>query len=187
MRKIVQSRRVRLGISLGAAAACIPLLLGIASCSASGSVASGAHSQGATEGVGASGSHAPTGVSSHIVLLSDVLISGTNEQGVLLIENDSGRSIPAGCTRIEVQLVNSQMPLEVHPTPACPPAMLPVGITRLPFTLNASQTVCAVPSGAVATSSDCKPLPAGSYRTQLYQGLNIPDPPAVTVQVVRHR
>jgi hypothetical protein len=103
---------------------------------------------------------------------------------VLVIQNNSGARISAGCLRIEVQLVNSQMPLEVHPTPFCPPATIPVGLTRLPFTLNGSQTVCQVPNGDIANASYCKPLPPGRYRTQLYPGLNIPYPSGVPVQVV---
>jgi hypothetical protein len=107
-----------------------------------------------------------------------------NERGVLVIDNNSGRQVSAGCRRIEVQLVNSQMPLELHPTPFCPPASLPVGTTRLPFTLKGSDTVCEAPNGATANASDCKPLPPGRYRTQLYPGLNISYPPGVPVQVV---
>lgn len=184
MPKKVQNRGCGLSLPLGAAAACIPLLLGVGACSAGGSAALRGHSQATTEGVAVTRSHGATGMSSHIVLHSNMLVSGTNEQGVLAIENNSGRSISAGCLRIEVQLVTSQTPLEVHPTPSCSPATLPIGPTRLPFTLTASQTVCQVPNGATANASYCKPLPPGIYRTQLYPGLNIPYPPTVRVQVV---
>jgi hypothetical protein len=103
---------------------------------------------------------------------------------VLLIDNNSGQPVLAGCLRIELQLTNSQVSLELHPTPSCPAATLPVGITRLPFTLNASHVVCQVPNGALANAGFCKPLPPGNYRTQLYPGPNIPDPPNITVRVV---
>ncbi len=174
-----RTRGIRLRFSLGAAAICVPSLLGLVACSAGRSVASGA-----TDRVEPASGHGPTGVSSHVSLHSSTLVSGMNEQGMLVIENNSGRPISAGCLRIEVQLVNPHMPLELHPTPACPPATLPVGITRLAFTLKGSETVCVVPNGATASPSYCRPLPAGAYRTQIYPGVNIPDPPAVPVQVV---
>ena len=180
----VRSKGVRLSTSLGAAATCLPFLLGFGACSASRSVASGGHSQIATEGVVATGGHSRTGVSARVVLRSNTLVAGLDEQGVLVIENNSGREISAGCLRVEVQLVNAKRPLELHPTPSCPAATLPIGTTRLPFTLKGSETVCEVPDGATANASYCKPLPPGGYRTELYPGVNIPYPPGVPVQVV---
>lgn len=171
-------------MGIGAAAACIPFLLGVGACSAGGTVASGGHSQTPAQGAAATDRHGPPGVSSHVVLHSNTLASGMTERGVLVIENDSGRQIPAGCLRIEVQLVNAQVPLELHPTPFCPSATLSVGTTRLPFTLNGSQTVCQVPDGAFASATYCKPLLAGRYHTELYPGLNVPYPSDVQVQVV---
>jgi hypothetical protein len=172
-----RSKGVRLSLSLGAAATCLPFLLGLGACS-------GGQAHVETEGVVATNRHAAATVSSRVVLSSNTLVSGMNEQGVLVIENHSGRQISAGCLRIEVQLVSSQSPLELHPTPFCPPATVPVGTTRLPFTLKGSETVCEVPNGATANPSYCKPLPPGGYRTELYPGVNIPYPPGVPVRVV---
>jgi hypothetical protein len=122
------------------------------------------------------------------VLQSDTLVSGANEHGELVIENNTGRPVVVAqscLSMLEVQLTNAQRPLALHPTPLCSSATtLPVGITRLPFTLYASQTVCLIPNGSNANPSFCKPLPAGTYSTQLFPDLNIPNPPAVTVHVV---
>ncbi len=183
----IEIRALRLRLSLAAAAACILLPLGITACSTSGSRVSDGHPQpNAPSSVGTESqqSQHPTGVSSHIVLETDTLVSGASEQGVLVIENDSGQPIPVGCLRIEVQLINPQFPLELHPTPSCPPALLPVGITRLPLTLHASQVVCQVPNGVTGNASYCKAFPPGTYRTDLYPGVNIPAPPPVAVQIV---
>jgi hypothetical protein len=167
-----QSTGFRLIRLLAAATGCILFLLGMSACSSS-------RSQAVT------GQFVdPTGVSSQILLHSETLVSGSNEQGTLVIKNNAEKSIAVGCLRIEVQLVNSEMPVEIHPTPSCPPGTLPVGTTRLPFTLKGSQAVCAVPNGTTASPGDCKRLPAGTYRTQLYPGSNIPDPPAVAVEIV---
>jgi hypothetical protein len=178
----LQSTRSRREFSVGVGVVSI-FLVGLAGCS-SGSVSSTNTTRSTAKTVPTLGSHHPTGVSSHLVLPSDELRSGLNEQGVVVIDNDSGRPVSAGCLRIEVQLVSTEMPLQLHPTPSCPPGTLSPGITRLPFTLKAYQTVCLVPDGAIGDPGDCKPLPPGTYRTQLLPGLNIPDPPAVTVRVV---
>jgi len=116
-----------------------------------------------------------------------VLLSGASEQGELVIENNTGRPVvwSRGCLSIEVQLTNAQYPLALHPIPICFSARtLPVGIAKLPFTLHASETVCQLPSGAAANAGFCKPLPAGTYSTQLFPDSDIPNPPAVTVHVV---
>jgi hypothetical protein len=44
--------------------------------------------------------------------------------------------------------------------------------------------VCTVPHGTTANPTDCKRLAPGIYRTQLYPGSNILDPPPVTVEIV---
>jgi hypothetical protein len=173
----------------------ILLLLGVSACSAPGRVVSSGDSKTVTRSVGTTDPSGGPGVTSHLVLPADTLLSGSSEQGVLVVENNSGRPISAGCLRIgaatpeghvviEVQLVNAHWPLELHPTPACLYGSLPPGQTRLPFTLHAAQTVCSVPPGAIGNPGDCEPLPPGTYRTQLLPELSIPDPSPITVQVV---
>jgi hypothetical protein len=188
MRNDTENRGLRRGLYLSAVSACVPLLLGVSACSAGTSVATIGHLKSATGTSSVTNSQHSTGESSHIVLQSDTLVSGANEQGVLVIENNTRRPVVVAqsCwSMLEVQLTNAQRPLALHPTPLCSSAAtLPVGITRLPFTLHASQTVCLIPNGATANAGFCKPLPAGTYSTQLFPDLNIPNPPAVTVHVV---
>ena len=172
------------GHYLAAVSACVPILLGVSACSADTSVTTIGHPKSASRTISVTDSQHSRGESSHIVLPSDVLVSGASEQGELVIENNTGRPVvwPQGCLGIEVQLTNAQHPLALHPIPICFSARtLPVGITRLPFTLHASETVCQVPSGATANARFCKPLPAGTYSTQLFPDSNIPNPPAVEV------
>jgi len=179
----IQKARLRRSLCLGAAAL-VPLLL-VSACSPSASGASSGHPRGAALSTAKMGSKGSTGVSSHIVLHSDTLVSGAEEQGLLIIDNNTEQPVLAGCLSIiEVQLTNSELPLVLHPTPFCTSGTVPVGITRLSFSLHASQTVCQVPNGAIANASFCKPLPPGTYSTQLYPGLNIPYPPVVTVHIV---
>ena len=126
---------------------------------------------------GAGAADHTTGVaSSHVVLPSDTLVSGATERGALVIVNGTGRPIHWDCPYLEVQLTNAHWPLEVHPTPCPQPAQtLPVGTTRLPFSLRAGQTVC---------EGSCKSFPPGTYHTQVFAGPNVPNPPAITVHVV---
>jgi hypothetical protein len=180
----VLSRSLRPGLCLGAAMTGILMLLGVSTCSPPGRGVSTGDSQTVTRNVGTTDPPGAPGVTSHLVLHTDTLLSGSSEPGVLVVDNNSGRPISAGCLRIEVQLVNAALPLELHPTPACLAANLAAGETRLPFTLKATQTVCSVPQGAVADAGDCQPLRPGTYRTQLLPGLNIPGPSPITVHVV---
>jgi hypothetical protein len=188
MTSAAQTRGRRRGLYLRAASACIPLLLGMSACSAGASVMTSGPPKSATRAMSTTAPQHSTGVSSHLVFQSDTLTSGADEPGVLVIENNSGRPVvaPQSClTTIEVQLTNAQHPLALHPTPPClSAATLPVGITRLPLTLHASETVCLIPNGATASASFCQPLPAGTYKTQLFPDLNIPAPSPITVHVV---
>ena len=116
------------------------------------------------------------GVSSHIVLRSHKLVSGSTEHGTLVIGNSTGRPIRWSCGYLEVQLTNAHWPLEIHPTPCSPHGkILRVGTTRLPFTLRASQVVC---------QGSCKPLPPGTYHTQVLAGPAVAHPGPRTVHVV---
>ena len=120
----IEIRALRLSLSLAAATGCILLLLGITACSTGGSQASNGHPQpNAPSSVATASqqSQHPTGVSSHIVLETDTLVSGANEQGVLVVENNSGQPISVGCLRIEVQLINVQFPLEFASHPVLSP------------------------------------------------------------------
>ena len=135
------------------------------------------HAGAATTGAPArttktSGHH---GVSSHIVLHSHKLVSGSSESGTLVIGNNTGRPIRWSCAYLEVQLTNSHWPLEIHPTPCARDKTLHVGTTRLHFTLWARQVVC---------QPSCKPLPPGTYYTKMLTGPAVAHPGARTVHVV---
>ena len=79
------------------------------------------------------------------------------------------------CPYFEVQLTNAKWPLELHPTPCGPARTLHVGTTRLPFTLRASHT---------AGDGSWKPLPPGTYLTQLFPAPKAAHPLPITVHVV---
>jgi len=121
-----------------------------------------------------SGGRQGTHTSSHIVLLSNLLVSGANERGTLVISNKTGRPIVWKCAYLEVQLTNTQWPLEVHPTPCGPNRTLQVGTTRFRFTLWASHSA----------GTTMKPLPPGKYHTQLLVGLPVAHPAPLAVHVV---
>ena len=179
---------LRRSVYLGALSACI--LLAVSACSGSASVATSGQPKSATQTTSVTDPQHATGVSSHLVMPSDTLVSGANEQGVLVIENNSGRPVVAAqsCFEHDRGAAHQRPACRVVSTPLCrSDATLPVGVTRLPFTLHASQTVCLIPNGATANASFCQPLPAGTYKTQLFPGLNIPDPSAITVHVVASR
>ena len=115
------------------------------------------------------------GVSSRIDLPSGTLVSGASERGTLVIANHTGHPVHWDCAYLEVQLTNARWPLERHPTPCGPTRTLPVGTTRLHFTLRASRAVC---------ERSCTALPPGTYRTQLLAAPPFVHPPAVKVHVV---
>jgi hypothetical protein len=124
-----------------------------------------------------SAGHQGGGVSSHIVVRSDTLVSGRSEPGTLVIANHTGRPIHWSCAYLEVQLTNAHHPLELHPTPCSPRGKtFRVGTTRLAFTLWARHNVC---------EGSCQALPPATYHTQLLPGLPaVVHPRAITVQVV---
>ena len=115
------------------------------------------------------------GVSSRIGLASRALVSGASEHGTLVIANHTGHPVRWDCAYLEVQLTNAHWPLERHPTPCGPTRTLPVGTTRLHFTLRASRAVC---------ERSCTALPPGTYGTQLLVAPPFVHPPAVKVHVV---
>ena len=100
-------------------------------------------------------------VSSHFVLPAHRLVAGAHERGTLVIANSTGRPLRWNCGYLEVQLTNAQWPLELHPTPCGPGRTIPVGTTRLRFTLWAAHD----------RHGSWKPLPPGTYRTRLFPGL----------------
>ena len=107
---------LRRSVYLGALSACI--LLAVSACSGSASVATSGQPKSATQTTSVTDPQHATGVSSHLVMPSDTLVSGANEQGVLVIENNSGRPVVAAqscLSTIEVQLTNAQHPLALIP------------------------------------------------------------------------
>ena len=118
------------------------------------------------------------GATSHIALSSATVVSGASAHGNLVVVNDTGRPIHWACAYLEVQLTNPRWPLEVHPTPcSLHGKTLRVGTTRLGFTLWASRGVCA-------PSCTSRPLPPGTYQTQILSGPPVAHPAAITVRVV---
>lgn len=113
------------------------------------------------------------GVSAHIVLPNNSLVPGGSERGTLVIANQTGRPIRWGCFYLEVQLTNAQWPLYEHPTPCGRTRTLAVGTTRLRFTLRATHA--------------SKPLPPGTYNTQLLAAPKVLHPNPITVHVVAQR
>jgi hypothetical protein len=119
------------------------------------------------------------GVSSHIVLPAVTLVAGATERGTLVIGNSTGHTIHWDCAYLEVQLTNAHWPLRMHPTPCSSRGeTFRVGTTRLRFTLWASYS---------APDGTWKPLPPGTYRTQLLAAPNVVHPNPITVHVVAKR
>lgn len=149
---------------------------------------------------------APHGVSAHVELPSDTIVSGSKVQGMIVVENDTGRPIPEAGPPIPragrcgqqwiVALGNDHVhPAIGYPSVACvrpSTETLPVGTSRWPFELQAVDwSWCSLPGEPsqpptrTCPSTGDSPLPAGEYRTEFFADtLKALDPSPLTVHVV---
>jgi hypothetical protein len=137
--------------------------------------------------------HVIARVSVRVELPSDTMVTGTSQQGTLVIDNNTGTPIPdEHCTsRARLYLVNGVASSQIHAiadcTAATPNPTLPAGETRRPLTIYARYGSC-VPNLPCTTAprfeESFPPLPPGDYRVELDPGdSGLPALPPMTVHV----
>jgi hypothetical protein len=134
----------------------------------------------------------PPGLSGRIELRSSTLVAGSTERGVFVIVNNTDAPMalttggPVACKPgWAVILTNAQLPQEAAFTTSCVPRPLtvPVGETRLPFTLRSAYQTCSETGNAqgVLTPPCVKdangldvspPLPPGDYRATFFSDIS---------------
>jgi heat shock protein HslJ len=117
-------------------------------------------------------------VTARIELPSDQVVAGGTMKGRVVVDNETGRVIPAfGCGSLfAVMLTNAHVKPPIAWTLCRQTLDIPTGVSTYPVQIRANTSPVIGPAD---------PLPPGRYEATLYQSMHVvPDPPRVIVEVI---